>query len=163
MFVDEVKVFARAGHGGRGAVAFHREAYIPKGGPSGGNGGRGGNVILEASHDLNNLIQQFYQPRLLAESGEAGMGKGMDGLAGRDLVIKVPCGTLVWRIAQPPPPPVADSEPGEGGGAGGAGGDEAEESSRPGLRMASAGRPVIRSGVRALEIDLESGGESEGE
>jgi len=154
MFVDEVKVFARAGHGGRGAVAFHREAYIPKGGPSGGNGGRGGDVILEASHDLNNLIQQFYQPRLIAESGQAGMGKGMDGLAGRDLVIKVPCGTLVWRIAQPPPllPVAADPGP-----------VEAEGKAHSGLRMASAGRPVIRSGVRAMEINLESEGEPEGD
>jgi GTP-binding protein len=77
MFIDQIKVYARAGHGGKGAVAFHREAYRPKGGPSGGNGGRGGSVILEASHDLNNLINQFYQPRLLAEDGEQGLGKGM--------------------------------------------------------------------------------------
>ena len=93
MFIDEIKVYARAGHGGKGAVAFHREAYIPKGGPSGGNGGRGGNVILQADHDLNNLINQFYTPRLIAQVGEAGMGKGMDGKAGKDLIIKVPCGT----------------------------------------------------------------------
>ena len=58
----------------------------------------GGNVILEASHDLNNLIAQFYNPRLIAESGEAGMGKGMDGHAGKDLIVKVPCGTLVWKL-----------------------------------------------------------------
>lgn len=98
MFVDEIKVSARAGHGGKGCVAFHREAYRPKGGPSGGNGGRGGDVVLEASHDLNNLINQFYQPRLFAENGEQGLGKGMDGVAGKDLVIKVPCGTLIWRL-----------------------------------------------------------------
>ena len=60
MFVDQMKVFARAGHGGRGCVSFRREAFVPKGGPDGGNGGRGGNVILEGSHDLNNLIAQFY-------------------------------------------------------------------------------------------------------
>ncbi len=99
MFIDEIKVYARAGHGGKGCVAFHREAYVPKGGPSGGNGGRGGSVILQADHDLNNLIGQYYQPRLIAQSGEAGMGKGMDGHAGKDLVIKVPCGTLVWKLA----------------------------------------------------------------
>ena len=75
MFIDEIKVFARAGHGGKGCVAFHREAYIPKGGPSGGNGGRGGSVILQADHDLNNLIEQYYVPRLIAQTGEAGMGK----------------------------------------------------------------------------------------
>src|SRR6476620_10327604 len=101
MFIDEIKVYARAGHGGKGAVAFHREAYIPKGGPSGGNGGRGGSVILQADHDLNNLIAQYFQPRLVAEGGEGGMGKGMDGHAGKDLIVKVPCGTLVWRLPQP--------------------------------------------------------------
>src|ERR1700733_11083385 len=90
MFIDEIKIYAQAGHGGKGCVAFHREAYITKGGPSGGNGGRGGSVILQGDHDLNNLI---------AQSGEAGMGKGMDGHAGKDLIIKVPCGTLVWKLA----------------------------------------------------------------
>src|SRR5215467_8351936 len=99
MFVDEIKIYARAGHGGKGCVAFQREKYRPKGGPSGGNGGRGGDVILEANHDLNNLIAQYYQPRLIAEDGQGGLGKGMDGHAGKDLVTKVPCGTLVWRIA----------------------------------------------------------------
>lgn len=98
MFIDEIKVYARAGHGGKGCVAFQREKFRPKGGPSGGNGGCGGDVILEADHDLNNLIAQFYQPRLLAADGEPGLGKGMDGRAGRDLVVKVPCGTLVWRL-----------------------------------------------------------------
>src|SRR6185295_5438467 len=104
MFIDEVKIFARAGHGGKGCVAFLRETFRPKGGPSGGNGGRGGNVILQADHDLNNLVQQFYTPRLIAQDGEAGMGKGMDGHAGDDIIIKVPCGTLVWRLRDTTPP-----------------------------------------------------------
>ena len=95
MFVDEVKIVARAGHGGKGCVAFQREADRPKGGPSGGNGGRGGDVILQADRDINNLVAQYYQPRLIAEGGEPGMGKGMDGHAGKDLLVKVPCGTLV--------------------------------------------------------------------
>jgi GTPase len=103
MFVDEIKVVARAGHGGKGCVAFQREKYRPKGGPSGGNGGRGGNVVLQADHDLNNLIAQYFNPRLVAEDGEAGMGKGMDGHAGADLVVKVPCGTLVWRLPDTDP------------------------------------------------------------
>ena len=88
MFVDEIKVYAKAGHGGKGCVAFHREAYRPKGGPSGGNGGRGGDVILEADHDLNNLVNQYYQPRLIAEKGQMGLGKGMDGHAGKDLLVR---------------------------------------------------------------------------
>ena len=104
MFIDEIKIYAQAGHGGKGCVAFHREAYITKGGPSGGNGGRGGSVILQADHDLNNLIQQYYVPRLIAEVGEGGMGKGMDGHAGKDIIVKVPCGTLVWQLSDTTPP-----------------------------------------------------------
>src|SRR5205823_7367928 len=98
MFIDEIKIYARAGHGGKGCVAFEREKYRPKGGPSGGNGGRGGDVILQADHDLNNLIAEYYRPRLIAQDGKPGLGKGMDGPAGKDLIIKVPCGTLVWQL-----------------------------------------------------------------
>jgi GTP-binding protein len=101
MFIDEIKIFARAGHGGKGCVAFRRESHVPKGGPSGGDGGRGGHVILEACHDINNLIAQFYKPRLHAQNGEPGMGKDMSGHSGKDLIIKVPCGTLVWRVPTP--------------------------------------------------------------
>lgn len=101
MFIDEVKIFAQAGHGGKGCIAFCREAYRPKGGPDGGNGGRGGSVILQADHDLNNLIGQYYVPRLIAEKGQHGLGKGMDGHAGKDLIVKVPCGTLVWKLPDP--------------------------------------------------------------
>jgi GTP-binding protein len=142
MFIDEIKVYARAGHGGKGCVAFHREAYITKGGPSGGNGGRGGDVILQADHDLNNLIAQYYVPRLIAQVGEAGMGKGMDGHAGKDLLIKVPCGTLVWKLPSATPP----AESAE---------DEAGETERP--MLGTQKREVIRhSGrERALEINLE--------
>src|SRR4051812_32154067 len=150
MFVDEVKVFARAGHGGKGCVAFHRETFVPKGGPSGGNGGRGGDVILEADHDLNNLIAEFYTPRLIAEAGKAGMGKGMDGPAGKDRVVKVPCGTLVWRISQPPEPLTVESS-----------GESAESDEV--LPSASRSRPLIRhSGrERAMEIDLSAEDEQE--
>ena len=148
MFIDEIKVFARAGHGGKGAIAFHREAYVPKGGPSGGNGGRGGSVILQADHDLNNLVNQFYVSRLIAERGDGGKGKGMDGIAGKDLIIKVPCGTMVWRLPSTTPPEV---EPEDSS-------DEEEESDNenPLLKSSTGQRPVIRSsaGARALEIDL---------
>ena len=153
MFIDQIKVYARAGHGGKGCVAFHREAYITKGGPSGGNGGRGGDVILQADHDLNNLIQQYFQPRLIAEGGEPGMGKGMDGHAGKDLIIKVPCGTLVWKLPSAPKPLEAVEEE-----------DEEEETDGPPPIMLSSGkRPVIRhSGeVRAMEIDLSQDGEDQ--
>ncbi len=147
MFIDEIKVYARAGHGGKGCVAFHREAYITKGGPSGGNGGRGGDVILQADHDLNNLIAQYYVPRLIAQVGEGGMGKGMDGHAGKDLLVKVPCGTLVWKLPSATPP--AESV-------------EGEESERP--MLGTQKREVIRhSGrERALEINLEEEEEHQG-
>jgi len=101
MFIDQVKVYARAGHGGRGCVSFRREAFVPKGGPDGGDGGRGGSVILEASHDLNNLIAQFYVPRLIAKNGNHGEGQKKSGRGGKDLIIKVPCGTVVWKLPTP--------------------------------------------------------------
>src|SRR5690348_16251730 len=155
MLVDEIKIYAKAGHGGKGAVAFHREAYVPKGGPSGGNGGRGGDVILEADHDLINLIQQFYNPRLIAQAGEGGMGKGMDGLAGKDLIIKVPLGTLVWKLEdttpKPEPKKKATDEDDDLE-------DEEEEQpkGRPVFKTSTANRPVIRhsGSERAMEIDL---------
>ena len=145
MFIDEIKVFARAGHGGKGCVAFQREAYRPKGGPSGGNGGRGGDVILQADHDLNNLINQYYQPRLLAESGESGMGKGMDGHAGKDLIVKVPCGTLVWRLTSPVAEAVDDDKE-----------EEEEEIPAKPLMLSTGKRPLIRhaGSARAIEVDL---------
>jgi GTP-binding protein len=156
MFIDEIKIYAKAGHGGKGCVAFHREAYITKGGPSGGNGGRGGSVILQADHDLNNLIAQYYQPRLIAKDGEAGMGKGMDGHAGKDLVIKVPCGTLVWKSAEENPTEGhVEEEEGD------------EESDKPVFKTSASKRPLIRSagGNIAQEIDLsqEDGGRSSAE
>src|SRR5258706_11673449 len=143
VFIDEIKVYARAGHGGKGCVAFQREKYRPKGGPSGGNGGRGGDVILEADHDLNNLIGQYYQPKLVAQEGDGGMGKGMDGHAGKDLVVKVPCGTLVWRL--PRDPSTTTVPPNE----------EADDSP-PVLKTSTGNRPMFRaaSGARAMEIDL---------
>src|SRR3954465_5275159 len=99
MFICQIKIYARAGPGGKRWGGFQRGEEPPKRGPRGGNGGGGGDVILEADHDLNNLIGQYYQPRLIAQDGKGGLGKGMDGPAGKDLVGKVPCGTLVWRIA----------------------------------------------------------------
>ena len=148
MFIDEIKIYSRAGHGGKGCVAFQREKYRPKGGPSGGNGGRGGDVILEADHDLNNLIGQYYQPRLLAHDGQGGLGKGMDGHAGKDLVVKVPCGTLVWR-----------PEPSDGPHAAEASNSPQSDSALP---ISSTRRPLFRTGAsaRAMEIDLAAEPES---
>lgn len=154
MFIDEVKVYARAGHGGRGCVAFHREAFITKGGPSGGNGGRGGDVILEADHDLNNLIHQFYTPRLVAKNGEHGMGRGMDGHAGDDLVVKVPCGTLVWRLKDE-----TNALAGTALSEAEASDEDADTASKesPLLAASRSERPVIRhsGGITAVEYNFE--------
>jgi GTP-binding protein len=121
-------------------------------------------VILRADHDLNNLIAQYYQPRLLAQNGEHGMGKGMNGKAGKDLVVRVPCGTLIWRL------PFTGGVMEDGVGEVVEGkleegeaervedvGEDSEEAGRR-LMTGSAGRPVIRhsGGERALEIDLEA-------
>jgi GTPase len=97
MFVDRVKVFAQAGNGGRGCVSFRREKFVPKGGPDGGDGGRGGNVILRADRHVDNLANLFYEPLIKAKNGGHGMGKKMSGRAGADKIVKVPVGTVVWR------------------------------------------------------------------
>src|SRR5882672_3003940 len=96
MFVDRVKVFAQAGNGGRGAVSFRREKFVPKGGPDGGDGGRGGNVILQADRHVDNLANLFYEPLIKAKNGGHGMGKKMSGRAGADKIVKVPVWTVVW-------------------------------------------------------------------
>jgi GTP-binding protein len=96
MFVDRVKVFAQAGKGGRGCVSFRREKFVPKGGPDGGDGGRGGDVILRADRHVDNLANLFYEPIVKAKSGGHGMGKKMAGRAGAEKIVKVPAGTVVW-------------------------------------------------------------------
>src|SRR5436189_3245293 len=96
MFVDRVKVFAQAGKGGRGCVSFRREKFVPKGGPDGGDGGRGGDVILRADRHVDNLANLFYEPIVKAKSGGHWMGKKMAGRAGAEKIVKVPVGTVVW-------------------------------------------------------------------
>ena len=100
MFVDRVKVFAQAGKGGRGCVSFRREKFVPKGGPDGGDGGRGGNVILRADRHVDNLANLFYEPLIKAKNGGHGMGKKMSGRAGADRIVKVPLGAVVWPAQQ---------------------------------------------------------------
>lgn len=107
MFIDSVKIYAKAGDGGNGCIALLREAFRPKGGPSGGDGGKGGDIILEASHDINNLVAQYYCPKTRAKNGLPGLGKNKTGKSGAPVVIKVPCGTTVWRFIDPSAPKVA--------------------------------------------------------
>lgn len=95
-FVDSVAVRVSAGAGGNGCLSFRREKFIPKGGPDGGDGGRGGHVLLQTDINTDSLIALFFSPEQRAPNGGHGKGKQMHGRNGRDLVIKVPCGTEVW-------------------------------------------------------------------
>jgi GTP-binding protein len=94
-FIDQVKVYVKAGDGGRGCVSFRREKYVPKGGPNGGDGGRGGHIVFRATREINTLLDIKYQQRYKAEKGQHGMGKDMHGKNGEDLIIPVPPGTLI--------------------------------------------------------------------
>ena len=96
MFVDRIKVFAQAGKGGRGCVSFRREKFVPKGGPDGGDGGRGGDVILRADRHADNLANLFYEPLIKAKNGTHGKGKKMAGRAAANKIAKVPVGTIVY-------------------------------------------------------------------
>lgn len=97
MFVDRIKVFAKAGDGGRGCVSFRREKFVPRGGPDGGDGGRGGDVILRADEHTDNLANLFYEPIIKAKNGVHGKGKKMHGRAAAPKVVKVSVGTLIYH------------------------------------------------------------------
>jgi GTPase len=96
-FLDEAKVYIASGAGGNGCIAFRREKFIEFGGPSGGDGGKGGDVIVEAVNGLNTLIDYRYQQHFKAKSGGNGMGKDMHGANGKDVVLAVPVGTQVYE------------------------------------------------------------------
>jgi GTP-binding protein len=95
-FLDEAKVYIKSGDGGNGCVAFRREKFIEFGGPNGGNGGRGGDVIIEAVNGLNTLIDYRYQQHFKAKKGEHGMGSDRHGAGGDDILLKVPAGTQIF-------------------------------------------------------------------
>lgn len=97
MFVDIAKVSLKAGDGGNGAVSFRREIYIPKGGPDGGDGGKGGDIVFRADKDTNTLIDFRFTPILTAENGKNGAGQRAAGRSGKDLIVEVPIGTLVRK------------------------------------------------------------------
>lgn len=95
MFIDYANVTIRSGHGGQGCVSFRREKYLPKGGPNGGDGGNGGNVILIGDAGLNSLVKYRYTPHLFAKNGSPGSGNNKSGRRGADMVVPVPCGTIL--------------------------------------------------------------------
>ena len=143
MFIDIAKVAVQAGKGGDGAVSFRHEIYVDKGGPDGGDGGRGGDVIFLASEQLNTLLKFRYQPRLIASDGVNGGKRKMAGRSGEDLVVKVPVGTVVKRdgvviadLVSPEQKVVVAK-----GGDGGFGNAHFKSSTRQTPRMAELGEP----------------------
>jgi GTP-binding protein len=95
-FLDEAKIYLKAGDGGRGCLSFRREKNIPRGGPNGGNGGSGGSIVIEAANNLNTLIDYRYQQHFKAKKGEHGKGRDQSGVTGENLLLKVPVGTQVF-------------------------------------------------------------------
>src|SRR5262245_45153032 len=106
MFVDEVEIHVAAGDGGRGCLAFRREMRVPRGGPSGGNGGHGGSVYIVASAHTNTLINYRFHPEFTADRGRHGEGSNRTGLSGNDLELPVPIGTLVYEKTESPEEPL---------------------------------------------------------
>ena len=96
MFIDEAKIRVKAGDGGNGCMAFRREKFVPRGGPSGGDGGRGGDVLMKSSQRHNTLIHFRYNPEHKAQRGEHGMGSNCTGLDGRSITLQVPVGTSLF-------------------------------------------------------------------
>lgn len=154
MFVDTAKVFITAGKGGDGCVSFRREIYIDKGGPDGGDGGKGGDVVFEATENLNTLIDFRFKPELKAQNGQAGAKRNMRGKSGEDFIVKVPMGTLVKRDGEV----IADlTENGQRvviakGGDGGFGNAHFKSSVRQTPRMAELGE---RGDVFEAELELK--------
>jgi GTP-binding protein len=143
MFVDTAKVFVQAGRGGDGAVSFRHEIYVDKGGPDGGDGGKGGDVVFVASENLNTLIDFRYKPELKGESGQAGAKRDRHGKSGNTNFIKVPVGTIVRRDGEV----IADfTQDGQQvvvarGGDGGFGNAHFKSSVRQAPRVAEKGEP----------------------
>ena len=152
MFVDTAKVYVKAGKGGNGAISFRREIYIPKGGPDGGDGGKGGDVVFVASKDCDTLIDFRFQPKLIAEDGKAGSGQKSSGKSGKDLIVEVPIGTVVKRGDEIVADLTHDEERAivAHGGDGGYGNWHFRSSTRQTPRIAELGNPG-----EAFEAELE--------
>ena len=153
-FVDTAKIMVQAGNGGDGCASFRREKYIPKGGPDGGDGGRGGSVFLVANAKLHTLVDFRYKPRFAAENGHKGRGGECTGQSGKDLIIPLPLGTLVY-IGDEPEPVHDMSEDGQSiciakGGKGGAGNIRFKSSTNRAPRHFTSG-----TAGEALPIRLE--------
>lgn len=117
MFVDHIRIFAKAGDGGDGSVSFRRESFVPKGGPDGGDGGRGASVILRAETHQDNLTPFFYEPVVKAKNGERGGGRQCFGKSALDRIVPVPVGTIVYRLPDEEKVEEVDVEVAHGDGA----------------------------------------------
>ncbi|HEV3057058.1 MAG TPA: GTPase ObgE [Vicinamibacterales bacterium] len=161
MFVDEVDVHVEAGHGGRGCLAFRREIRVPRGGPSGGDGGHGGSVFVVASPHINTLINFRFHPEFSADRGRHGEGSNRTGQTGDDLELAVPIGTLVYEKTGDPDQParlLADlAEPGQRvlvakGGRGGLGNAHFASSTNRAPRKVQPGEP---GEIKDLRLELK--------
>ncbi len=157
MFVDQVTISVRSGKGGAGCVSFRREKYVPKGGPDGGNGGKGGNVILVANPQLHTLLDQRYRHAYSAEDGVKGQKSLRSGRSGEDIIIQVPCGTVI-RDAETEEMLADLVKPGQQylaarGGLGGRGNAEFATATHQTPRHAESGRPAIEKDLM-LELKL---------
>ncbi len=143
MFVDTAKVNLKAGKGGDGAVSFRHEIYIPKGGPDGGDGGRGGSIIFHADKDTNTLLDFRFNPILTAEDGKNGSGQRSAGRSGKDLIVEVPIGTIVKKDGEVIADLTADGEEAvvAKGGDGGFGNAHFKSSIRQTPKIAEVGEP----------------------
>jgi GTP-binding protein len=161
-FLDEAKVYIRSGDGGNGCVSFRREKFIEFGGPNGGDGGKGGDVIAEAVDGLNTLIDYRYQQHFIAKNGRAGMGKDRHGANGADAVLKVPAGTQIYE--EDGATLLADlTEPGQRvvltrGGNGGFGNAHFKTSTNRAPRRANPGQPGEEQTIRLrLKLIADAG------
>lgn len=143
MFVDTAKVFIQAGKGGDGAVSFRHEIYVDKGGPDGGDGGKGGNVIFRGSKDVNTLLDFRYKPELKAKPGANGAKRDRRGKSGEDLIVKVPMGTVVRKDGEVIADLVDDLQEAviAKGGDGGFGNAHFKSSTRQAPKIAELGEP----------------------
>ncbi|MBE0645009.1 MAG: GTPase ObgE [Bacteroidetes bacterium] len=157
MFVDQVTISVRSGKGGAGCVSFRREKYVPKGGPDGGNGGKGGDVILLANPQLHTLLDQRYRHEYAAEDGVKGQKSLRSGRSGEDIIIQVPCGTVI-RDSESQEMLADLVKPGQQflaavGGRGGRGNAEFATATHQTPRNAEPGRPSIEKEL-LLELKL---------
>ncbi|MDD5772478.1 MAG: GTPase ObgE [bacterium] len=98
MFIDQMEIYVKAGDGGSGAVSFRREKYVPRGGPDGGEGGRGGSVIIKADKNIKTLVDFYYRPQYKAGRGGHGQGNNCSGKSGEDIVMLAPLGTMLYNM-----------------------------------------------------------------